>query len=142
MREGVGLAHAGCRLVLQRKIEAGEIERPSSLPAIELLRDVEVFEVLVVCEDLNWMAGPFKVVAPFFETSNYRQHFHVVALIVAFDRTCQGTTCFPCTTTFLPITSYFLVTISNLARCLSTSRDPSKTITDHRDHRRSSQEAA
>src|SRR3981189_1341014 len=87
MREGVGLAHAGPRLVLQREIEAGEIERPSSLPAIELLRDSEVFEVLVVCEDLNWMAGPFKVVAPFFETSNDGQHLNVVDLIVAFDRT-------------------------------------------------------
>src|SRR3981189_544916 len=86
-REGVGLAHAGPRLVLQCEVEAGEIERPSSLPAIELLRDSEVFEVLVVCEDLNWMAGPFKVVAPFFETSNYGQHLDVVDLIVAFDRT-------------------------------------------------------
>jgi hypothetical protein len=41
----------------------------------------------VVGEDLNWMVHPFKVVAPFLETSNYRQHFHVVDLIVAFDRT-------------------------------------------------------
>src|SRR3981189_1074826 len=86
-REGVGLAHAGPRHVLQRKIEAGEIERPSSLPAIELLRDSEVFEVLVVCEDLNWMVGPFKVVAPFFETSDYRQHLNVVDFVVAFDWT-------------------------------------------------------
>src|SRR3981189_1910608 len=86
-REGVGLAHAGSGLVLQREIEAGEVERPSGLPAIELLRDSKVFEVLVVCEDLNWMASPFKVVAPFFETSDYRQHLNVVDLIVAFDRT-------------------------------------------------------
>src|SRR3981189_1644494 len=78
-RKGVRLAHAGPRLVLQREVEAGEGEQPSSLPAIELLRDSKVFEVLVVCEDLNWMASPFKVVAPFFETPNYGQHFHVVA---------------------------------------------------------------
>ena len=59
--------------------------------AIELLRDSKVFEVLVVCEDLNWMAGPFKVVAPFLETSNYREHLNVVDLVVAFDRTkCLG----------------------------------------------------
>jgi hypothetical protein len=86
-RKGVGLAHAGPRLVLQREIEAGDLERPSSLPAIELLRDSKVFKVLVVCQDLNWMAGPFKVVAPSFETSNYGQHFDVVDLIVAFNRT-------------------------------------------------------
>ena len=42
----------------------------------------------------------------------------------------------------VPITSYSLAIISNLPRCLSTSRDPSKTIADHRDHRRPSQEAA
>src|SRR3981189_1314308 len=86
-REGVRLAHAGPRLVLQREIEAGEIEQPSSLPAIELLCDSKVFEVLVVSEDLNRMARPLKIVAPFLEPLDYRQHFHVVDLIVAFDRT-------------------------------------------------------
>src|SRR3979490_318271 len=86
-REGVRLAHAGPRLVLQREIEAGEIERPSSLPAIELLRDSKVFEVLVVSEDLNRMASPFEIVAPFLEPSDYRQQLNVVDLVVAFDRT-------------------------------------------------------
>src|SRR3981189_3181878 len=86
-REGIWLAHAGPRLVLQREVEAGEIERPPRLLAIELLRNSKVFEVLVVSEDLNRMACPLKVVAPLLETSNYRQHFHVVDLIVAFDRT-------------------------------------------------------
>ena len=86
-REGVWLAHAGPRLLLQCEVKAQEVERPSSLPAIELLCDSKVFEVLVVGEDLNWMARPLKVVAPFLETSNYRQHFHVVDLIVAFDWT-------------------------------------------------------
>src|SRR3981189_2419107 len=40
------------------------------------------------------------------------------------------------------ITSYSSAIISNLPRCLSSLRDLSKTIADHRDHRRSSQEAA
>ena len=86
-REGIWLAHAGPRLVLQCEVEAGEVERPYRLSAIELLCHAKVLEVLVVCEDLNWMAGPFKVVAPFFETSNYGQHFDVMDLIVVFDRT-------------------------------------------------------
>ena len=61
------------------------------MPAIELLRDSKVFEVLVVCEDLNWMASPFKIVAPFLKTSDYREHLNVVDLVVAFDRTeCLG----------------------------------------------------
>src|SRR3981189_2614597 len=76
-REGVRLAHAGPRLVLQREVEAGEGERPSGVPAIELLRDSKVFEVLVVCEDLNGMAGPFNVVALFFEPLDYCQHLNV-----------------------------------------------------------------
>src|SRR3981189_2392164 len=86
-RERVWLAHAGPRLVLQREVEAGEVDRPSRLSAIELLCNSKVFEVLVVSEDLNRMARPLKVVAPFLETSDYCQHFHVVDLIVAFDRT-------------------------------------------------------
>src|SRR3979490_1866526 len=85
-REGVWLAHAGPRLGLKRENEAGGGERPSSLPAIELLRDSKVFKVLVVCEDLNWMASSFKIVAPFLEPSDYRQHLNVVDLVVAFDR--------------------------------------------------------
>jgi hypothetical protein len=55
--------------------------------AVELLCNSKVFEVLVVSEDLNRMARPLKVVAPFLKTSNYRQHFDVVDLIVAFDWT-------------------------------------------------------
>src|SRR3981189_741423 len=86
-REGVWLAHAGPRLVLQREVEAGEVERPSRLSAIDLLCNSKVLEVLVVSEDLNWMARPLKVVAPLLKTSNYRQHFHVVDLIVVFNRT-------------------------------------------------------
>jgi hypothetical protein len=48
MREGIRLAHAGPRLVLQHEVEAGEVEQPSCLSAIELLCNTKVFEVLVV----------------------------------------------------------------------------------------------
>ena len=57
------------------------------MPVIKLLRDSKVFEVFVFCEVVDFMVGPLKVVAPFFETSDYGQHFDVVDLIVAFDRT-------------------------------------------------------
>src|SRR3981189_1118507 len=86
-QEGIRLAHAGPRLVLQCEVEAGEVERPSRLSAIELLCNSKVFEVLVVGEDLNWIVRSLKVVVPFLETSDYRQHFHVVDLVGAFDRT-------------------------------------------------------
>src|SRR3979490_845395 len=49
---------------------------------------------------------------------------------------CKGTTRSPCTTTFILITSYFSAIISNLPRCLSTSRDLPKTIATITDHRR------
>src|SRR3979490_3310151 len=86
-REGVWLAHASPRLVLQREVEAREVERPSRLSVIELLCHTKVLKVLVVGEDLNWMARSLKVVAPFLETSDYRQHLNVVDLVVSFDRT-------------------------------------------------------
>src|SRR3981189_3922945 len=86
-QEGIRLAHAGSWLVLQREVEAGEVERPSHLSAVELLCNSKIFKVLVVGEDLNRMMRPLEVVVPFLETSNYRQHFHVVDLIVAFDWT-------------------------------------------------------
>src|SRR3981189_3307299 len=49
---------------------------------------------------------------------------------------CKGTTRSPCTTTFILITSYFSAIISNLPRCLSSSRDLSQTIATIADHRR------
>src|SRR3981189_816306 len=60
---------------------------------------------------------------------------HIQNLTDAKPGSCKGTTRSPCTTTFILITSSFSAIISNLPRCLSSSRDLSQTIATIADHR-------
>src|ERR1700675_3447477 len=84
--EGVRLAHAPSWLVVEGEVEARQIEGPSGLAAVEFLGGPEVLEVLMVCPDLKRLARAFQVVSPLFQRSDDRQHFHVMDLVVAFDR--------------------------------------------------------
>src|SRR6202795_4090808 len=84
--EGVRLAHAPSWLVVEGEVEAGQVERPSGLVAVEFLGGLEVLQVLMVRPDLERLAGPFQVVSPLFQCSDDCQHFHVMDLVVAFDR--------------------------------------------------------
>src|ERR1700675_2580254 len=84
--EGVRLAHAPSWLVVEGEVEAGQVERPSGLAAVEFLGGPEVLEVLMVRPDLKWLARAFQVVSPLFQGSDDREHFHVMDLVVAFDR--------------------------------------------------------
>src|ERR1700675_864289 len=84
--EGVRLAHAPSWLVVEGEVEAGEGERASGLAAGELLGGPEVFEILMVRPNLKRLARVFQVVSPLFQRSDDRQHFHVMDLVVAFDR--------------------------------------------------------
>src|ERR1700675_3740662 len=84
--EGVRLAHAPSWLVVEGEVEAGQVERPSGLAAVELLGSPEVLEVLMVRPDLKRLARAFQVVSPLFQRSDDCQHFHITDLIVAFDR--------------------------------------------------------
>src|SRR6202795_1195253 len=84
--EGVRLAHALSWLVVEGEVEAGQVEGPSGLAAVELLGSLEVFEILMVRPDLKRLARAFQVVSPLFQRSDDRQHFHVMDLVVAFDR--------------------------------------------------------
>src|SRR6202795_3266457 len=84
--EGIGLAHAPSWLVVEGEVEAGQVEGPSGLAAVELLGGLEVLEVLMVRPDLKRLARAFQVVSPLFQRSDDRQHFHVMDLVVAFDR--------------------------------------------------------
>src|ERR1700675_396483 len=84
--ECVRLAHAPSWLVVEGEVEAGQVERPSGLAAVELLGGLEVLEVLMVRPDLKRLAHAFQVVSPLFQRSDDRQHFHVMDLVVAFDR--------------------------------------------------------
>src|ERR1700675_2140584 len=84
--EGIRLAHAPSWLVVEGEVEARQIEGPSGLAAVELLGGPEVLQVLVVCPDLKRLARAFQVVSPLFQRSDDCQHFHVMDLVVAFDR--------------------------------------------------------
>src|SRR6202795_3609464 len=84
--EGVRLAHAPSWLVVEGEVEVGQVERLSGLAAVEFLGGPEVLEVLMVRPDLKRLARAFQVVSPLFQRSDDRQHFHVMDLVVAFDR--------------------------------------------------------
>src|ERR1700675_3297506 len=84
--EGIGLAHAPSWVVMECEVEAGQVEGPSGLAAVEFLGGPEVLKVLMVRPDLKGLAHAFQVVSPLFQRSDDRQHFHVMDLVVAFDQ--------------------------------------------------------
>ena len=49
---------------MQDEVKPSEIKGPACLAAVELLHFGEVFEVLVVREDLDLVWGALKIVAP------------------------------------------------------------------------------
>jgi len=71
--------------VVECEVEAGEVERPSGLPPIQLLSCHEVLQVLVVHPDLALMFRALDKVLPLLEGSDDRQHLLVVDLIVPLD---------------------------------------------------------
>jgi hypothetical protein len=56
------------------------------LALIELLSDVKIFEILVVCPDLYGVASSFEVMSPLFESSDDGKHLGVVYLIVSLNQ--------------------------------------------------------
>ena len=67
------------------EVEAGEVERPSGLPPVQLLGRHEVLQVLVVRPDLTLMFHALNKVPPLLEGSDDCQHLLVVDLVVPFD---------------------------------------------------------
>jgi len=62
--------------------EAGEVERPSGLPLVQLLGCHEVLQVLVIRPDLTLMFRALDKVPPLLEGSDNCQHLLVVDLVV------------------------------------------------------------
>jgi len=83
--ECVWLTHQLPGFVVECKVEAGEVERPSGLPLVQLLGRHEVLQVLVVCPDLALMFHALDKVPPLLEGSDDCQHLLVVDLIVPFN---------------------------------------------------------
>jgi len=71
--------------VIECEFGAGEVERPSGLPPVQLLGHHEVLQVLVVRPNLALMFRAFDKVPPLLDGSDDCQHLLVVDLIVLFD---------------------------------------------------------
>ena len=71
--------------MLEREVEAGEVEGPPSLSSVQLFGRHEVFQVLVIRPDLAFVFRTFNEVPPLLKSSDDRQHFLVVDLVVPFD---------------------------------------------------------
>jgi hypothetical protein len=56
------------------------------LASIELLSDMKIFEIFVVCPDLYRVASSFEVMSPLLESSDDGKHLGIVYLIVSLDR--------------------------------------------------------
>ena len=63
--EGIWLTHLVARSVDEGEVEAGEVQGPTCLAAVELLGSAEVGQVLVVCAYLNLLCCTFQEVPPF-----------------------------------------------------------------------------
>ena len=58
---------------MECEVKAGEVERPSGLPLVQLLGRHEVLQVLVVCPNLTLMFCAFNKVPPLLEGSDNRR---------------------------------------------------------------------
>ena len=71
--------------MVEHEVESGKVQRPLSLPPVQLLGCTEVLEVLVVHPNLKLAWGTFKVVLPLFQHADDCQHLLVVDFVVPLD---------------------------------------------------------
>src|ERR1700728_4126973 len=86
-RECIWLTHATTRLMVEREVETGQVERPACLATVEFLCCTEVLQVFVVCPDFDGMACSLKVMPPLLQGTDDREHLGVVDLVVTLHRT-------------------------------------------------------
>ena len=72
--------------MVECEVESGKVQRPPSLPLVQLLGHTEVLKVLVVRPNLKLAWGTFKVVPPLFQCADDCQHLLVMDFIVPLDR--------------------------------------------------------
>ena len=68
--------------MVEHEVELGKVQRPLSLPPVQLLGRTEVLKVLVVRPNLKLAWGTFKVVLPLFQCTDDCQHLLVMDFIV------------------------------------------------------------
>ena len=72
--------------MVDHEVESGKVQRPPSLPPVQLLGRTEVLKVLVVRPNLKLAWGTFKVVPPLFQHMDDCQHLLVINFVVPLDR--------------------------------------------------------
>ena len=80
--QSIRLTHGAPGAVVECEIKLGQVQRPPSLPSVQLLRYVEVLKGFVVHPDLELMWGTFKEVPPLLQCLDNGQHLLVMDLIV------------------------------------------------------------
>ncbi len=81
----VGLLVGGSGFVVEREVILGEFCDPPSLPSVDLLRLLEVLEVLVIHPDFKVLCSAHEVVSPpLIEHQHDCEQFLVIDLIVMF----------------------------------------------------------
>jgi len=70
----------------QLEVEAGQIQRPTGLAAVEFLSRHEVLQVLVVRPDFYQVSSSFQKVPPFLQRMDDSEHLLVMDLVVPFHR--------------------------------------------------------
>ena len=66
------------------EIKISQVEKPVGMFMVEILRLVEVGQVFMVGENLNWERGALKIVVPGVKTMDDSKEFSVVDVIVSF----------------------------------------------------------
>ena len=72
--------------MVEREVELGKVQRPLSLPLVQLCGCMEVLKVLVVHPNLKLAWSTFKVVLPLFQCADDCQHLLVVDFVVLLNR--------------------------------------------------------
>ena len=82
--EGVGASEEFSRDVDHSEVEVGEVNEPACSLAIEVLGGMEVGEVFMVSEDLDWERGSVEVVSPRFQGADNSEEISVIDVVVSF----------------------------------------------------------
>ena len=83
VRQGVRSTEILAQYVLKGEIKFRQVKQPPGLLVIQIVRLVEVGQVLVISKDLDCGGGTEKVVVPGIQCSHDGEQFSVVDVIVA-----------------------------------------------------------
>ena len=68
----------------QLEVKAGQVQGPMSLAMVEFFSCYEVFQILVVRPDLDWVPGSFQKVSLLFQRADDSEYLFVMGLVVPF----------------------------------------------------------